>query len=845
MYVFGLVERLAVKSSGHGGTGDGQAEGFELADPKELEVKTPDAIYALLANGTVLLPPDVFPLPLPKLDARRARSANGSRASASAGAAAASQLAQVLGAIRELNHVLGDTAAEVPDGNGAKPVRKTAKAAKAAKSGTAQHPGRAWTLDAKREKRLSGTTLAALEQLALSPQTTPIPSLVSRLEREAAQLGAAAGAQSSRLTSFIPVGSALVEQSPLAHRPNGRPTRRDTRVPGEGLARQPGIADLMVLREKPLRYELGEVAHVENVLKGEAKERSHRRLARVEETLSLTTERDESTERELESTERFELQKEASQTVSDDSRLEAGVSVSASYGPTVSVGANVGYAANHAKSQAGREAASYAREVTERSVDRVRERVQETRTIRTSTEVEETNKHSVDNAGGSGHVTGVYRWIDRVSSAQVFNYGRRLMLEFVVPEPAALYLHGLAAGESLRVTLARPEPPQVDDLQGGKRPLTPADISVGSYMTWVERYAVEGVKPPPKPYATVGLAWEEPAPGNTHGGANRSYYKASRELKIPEGFTAKQFAGSIWASTWKFECRLAIGDTWQWGTGPGGAGTDDAMPARFAGALAGGDGELPVALYVGEVWGYSIAIQVLCERTEELFAKWQLETYEAIIRAYLELKSRYEDEVEAASASASVAIQGRPPQKNRETERAELKRGAISLMRGQRLDDFDAIDPNPADGLPEIDLPEAKAEGAEIQFFEQAFEWRQMTYGFYPYFWGRRAAWIERLALDDPDAVFSAFLRAGAARVAVPVRPGFESVALHYLATGQIWEGGQVPQVGDELYVSVVSELQEQLGAPDDGTPVGDPWEVRVPTTLVALQADGSLPVFS
>ena len=56
-------------------------------------------------------------------------------------------------------------------------------------------------------------------------------------------------------------------------------------------------------------------------------------------------------------------------------------------------------------------------------------------------------------------------------------------------------------------------------------------------------------------------------------------------------------------------------------------------------------------------------------------------------------------------------------------------------------------------------------EGRLIEFFEQAFEWEQITYLFYPYFWGRKANWIMLSNQSDPDPAFMQFLQGGAARV--------------------------------------------------------------------------------
>ena len=120
-------------------------------------------------------------------------------------------------------------------------------------------------------------------------------------------------------------------------------------------------------------------------------------------------------------------------------------------------------------------------------------------------------------------------------------------------------------------------------------------------------------------------------------------------------------------------------------------------------------------------------------------------------------------------------------------------------------------------GYPEMDFAEAKAEGAYIQMFEQSFEWNNVTYIFYPYFWGKKDEWPTISQLSDDDPLFTRFLRAGAARVQVPVRLGFENGILTYLSTGELWagEGTLVNSDADSpdvLHLSIVDELKSQQG---------------------------------
>jgi hypothetical protein len=202
-----------------------------------------------------------------------------------------------------------------------------------------------------------------------------------------------------------------------------------------------GVADLLVVRQKLKAYELGDFAHVENVLEGESRLREHRRLDRTEETVTAERETETEKERDLQSTERSELQNEATKTLQSQMQLEAGLQVSGSYGPAVSFTSNLNAGFSTSTQESERKASTFSREITEKSAERVRERISEQRVRTVMAEIEETNRHAIENPAGSGHIRGIYRWLNKIYDAQVFNYGQRMMFDYVIPEPAAFWLY--------------------------------------------------------------------------------------------------------------------------------------------------------------------------------------------------------------------------------------------------------------------------------------------------------------------------------------------------------------------------------------------------------------------
>ena len=104
------------------------------------------------------------------------------------------------------------------------------------------------------------------------------------------------------------------------------------------------------------------------------------------------------------------------------------------------------------------------------------------------------------------------------------------MYEFVVPEPAAFYLHAQKNKTIKGVTLK--EPPGLGNLK-------PSDLDVGTYEFWVKRYNVKNVAPPPPKVSLIGTAVELQEQGKP-----KESTKISKELKVPKGYKAT-FAWAI------------------------------------------------------------------------------------------------------------------------------------------------------------------------------------------------------------------------------------------------------------------------------------------------------------
>lgn len=171
-----------------------------------------------------------------------------------------------------------------------------------------------------------------------------------------------------------------------------------------------------------------------------------------------------------------------------------------------------------------------------------------------------------------------------------------------------------------------------------------------------------------------------------------------------------------------------------------------------------------------------------CAMCKKSFDAWRLRTWEALRAGYeaLERKAAQDEQQQQAYQRnlLGLVITDGPAAENRRIERTELQKWAIKSMR-LVPQNFNAVEQ--VGELQEISPVYAHAQAPIVRFYEDAFEWEHMNYFLYPYHWARRASWRMRNAVDVVDPQFQAFLEAGAARVILPVTPGYEDKVAWFL----------------------------------------------------------------
>ena len=381
-------------------------------------------------------------------------------------------------------------------------------------------------------KQLSSATTDLLKQINVDITTRPVDSTVSQVNQQLSLNAQALDAQYAPYTANIakiqsigglnlqyihPAGSfwGVAFRNGFENAPTIIPPIRLFPTP-VGTVNILGIADLLVVKQQLVGYEGGDVAFIENVLKGENKSREIDTLTSLQVQTTTETETTTVQEKDVTTAERFEVSNESDKAIKQDESTKAGVTVSASYGPTVSVSANASFANDQSNSQATKAASTYSKDITSKATDKISKRVMQ-RTVTTSLSQTTTKElHSLTN-GGTAHTSGVYQWLNKVYEAQVWNYGKRTMLDFMIPEPGAFYLDKQTDPNGTTTTLVV-VPPFTK---------MPQDLDIDNYAQLGAQYGVADLDPPPQHMSRATAA--------SAAGKDEPHAKADK-ITIPAGF---------------------------------------------------------------------------------------------------------------------------------------------------------------------------------------------------------------------------------------------------------------------------------------------------------------------
>ena len=589
-----------------------------------------------------------------------------------------------------------------------------------------------------------------------------------------------------------------------------------------------GYLHLERLQFTPVRYEKGELVYSLPMLPGETVRLTHREWSRTETeyTKLVATEMETATEEAI--SEKSELAQSSNTQQQHSSAFNTSVNSSYS-GGGFSISASFGYNCNDSETSSRQVASKQAQEITKKATSRAKKDSKITFKVATAYELEDQQYREISNPLKRAVRYDFHRLMKKWR-VDLYRYDIRLTYDIVIPEPGSYLLRKYVLLEAINDELAKPNPFQ----------LSPASIDpeLGGPTSWQSLSDRYDVSLDPSPEAFYYTTAKKTVTFSKSQG-ERDYL----EITLPPEYEFYSWKGNDGFYFVNIFDNNGQPVGWK-------GGKLDAMQSDNANRLnAGAKHSNHIEWMYFCDWGYegtslvpeegasmTISVDVCGKLTERALREWQMQCYERLSDA---AKLQYENKQVRLKQIRDELLQ----ELNREDalmlrkiEREEIMKGVLRWLFGPK---FRFYPENQAGlQLPNLTLPKVDLENLDvaaledvaseyydpttssvkeayhtstlqygnlIKFLHQAIEWENINYVLYPYFWTKpdKARWDFKQSLYHNDYIHRSFLRAGAARVVLTIRPGFVKPFLS-LMKGQFQ--GELPE-GD-IYLSVADELE-------------------------------------
>lgn len=557
------------------------------------------------------------------------------------------------------------------------------------------------------------------------------------------------------------------------------------------------IGALKQVRHRLLGYSYGELAMVENVMKGEKRE-----LRRVKEERTFDSTHNENTQQNSSTTgsldEENNLEQKAVLKAAANSTEYNYDSLNSTYGPPSEFTLNGKLTISNSETDPKTSMSNdFAQRVINESKKLMGSMIAQKRLNSRLTIHQEDSVSSFDNSKGQEDLRSTYWWLNKVYEAKVVQYGSRMMIEFIADDPSEWLVSQSASKYGI-------------DLEF---PKSPADFGINDYteityskdmvpaLMYYGIFDPELITDPKKTISRIIQPGEKVA------------------IDIPEGFQAE------WASiTFPSSSSTEVTPAYYSGF-IGNQSFDNSKGSIDKVALAkevetisaalieligsseiissssteDQEGSAPaiaaVVLHTPKDKGtapsepqtvisdYAVNIEVHCNITAEYQLIEQVEVFTGMENSFEEMKKAYYQHLEdlpkehkGLFADGEVALM-----------KQSLQSSCLSLL----LNLFTAktgldLTPTPGQELGAAEIYEPAVAG----FLNKVFEWNEMSFTLCENLGTAKLNGFQNLAVAyDSGKNLSAFLQCDYARVLVPILPGFEMKANYFLSTGFIWQG--------------------------------------------------------
>ena len=496
----------------------------------------------------------------------------------------------------------------------------------------------------------------------------------------------------------------------------------------------------------------------------------------------------------------------------------------------------------------------HARQTTQSASSRVKQEHKTTISTRTETGESQTTTRQLENPSDANAIRIDYFSLMRKWRVRLYRYGLRMTYDIAIPEP----------GATLRELFA-----QIDDLEGElntpfKFKLSPNEITRDNYATKAADFHASVPEPPA---AEITSRYGGAVPGLGKLGEDEGWHFFEVPFTVPQGYevthvTLDAMIGNVDNQDNDGDYLARHFTLFGYGVP---AGLDQNGKASFVVDLTletdfmtHATGTQKIVYFLQNVDAAGVTFILTFKPTPDAMAQWQLSVWQVLhdaerdaFYARQQTLTQERDELRAKLEVNTLTL--------RREENDEIMKGVLRWLLGSGFEFMP----------PDVEKVFATAGGdlvhgvsftgndagisstmwttmyqyeEMVKFVNEAIEWENVLYFLYSYFWDVPLSWDFIRQIEHPDATRQAFLRAGSARVVLPVRKGYEEAWLAFVERGDF--GRTLPP--DHPYMTLAQEIQafdetNYPGIPpaNPGAPPVEPVDVAAAVSNDKLSASG------
>jgi len=470
---------------------------------------------------------------------------------------------------------------------------------------------------------------------------------------------------------------------------------------------------------------------------------------------------------------------------------------SGSYG-FASASGSIGYNSTSDDETAKRDSRNHSVEVTRKASARTRKEHKDTFTIKEQAGVEDQSVRTLTNPSPTEPMRIDFHQMIRDWKVDLYRYGLRLTYDIVVPAPGIDLLANVDELRRVEYQLGQPF----------TFSLTPSKITREGWSELASRYGADIEAPAP---AVQLLNRSLPFPVRSADEAAAPRFD-TLEFDVPAGYSVLKAP---------FEAYFTL-----FSGGHFDVMEDFAAPIGHNGPevrsyiseleqLHGRTGNAIVVIASNGVQSGHAQATLEVVQSGEGWQAWQNLAWAALRKGAEERWQAQRQELQQRRDQLTAQLGKWDPLTLRRMEREEIMKTTLKWIFGPAFDlmpsEVKRLYGGDDGGLATLEPSQLTVEewaqtmglGEFIKYMHQAIEWENVLYFVYPYFWDNPRNHALKRFLQHPDSLHQAFLRGGAARVVLTVRPGFEESFTRLFETCSIDE-----DIGDHPYITIAQEIR-------------------------------------